>query len=520
MEQQTHDPFLGKVLSGRYEILAPLGAGGMGRVYRAVQHPLDRLVALKVLDPHHDRARDPGFEKRFLLEASATAKLRHPNTVTVHDYGRSEDGVYYIAMELVEGETLRQVLSKRGPLPWPRALVIGAQVARSLREAHRLGLVHRDLKPANIMLLATEDGDDAVKVLDFGLVKDFTLSSGEGEQNGELAEARVLIGSPLFVSPEQIRNQADPRSDIYSLGIVLFQAISGRTPFTGDDPYDLFAKHLRERPPQLKDLAAVPAEVNDLVMKCLEKARTARFQSMDELLQAMRRIPVQGLSGVFSVGASVIVPIGGAASALLPAPCAPDPRPSPVALAEAGAPAPRRAILTRRRLPLVAGGAGVAAALLATAVWALARAELPNQNGELELAGESAAAPSPNAATPPPQELLQNASEPRGAVAPSGVKVVGIEPLDLTRTLEGERGEPVRRELGSAREGPFRATRAVHDLEDPPRPALQERARRPVFSPPLAPVQVRAPAPSPPPSQMSPTNVPTFPEGYKDNPYQ
>lgn len=285
---QAADPLLGKVLGGRYEIVAPLGSGGMAQVYRAIQHPLERSVALKVLQPQFDTPTEGEFEKRFLLEASMTARLQHPNTVTVHDYGRSEDGTYYIAMELVEGETLQRVLKETGRLPWSRALALGAQVAGALRQAHQLGLIHRDLKPSNIMLLP--DGE-AVKVLDFGLVKSVepVLASTQGEGPPCISRASAVLGSPLYMSPEQIRGQADARSDIYSLGIVLFQAIAGRTPFSAENPMEILAQHLRQAPPLLRDLAQVPLDVNDLVMKCLEKRPNSRFQTMGELLEALRR---------------------------------------------------------------------------------------------------------------------------------------------------------------------------------------------------------------------------------------
>ncbi|HYO71941.1 MAG TPA: serine/threonine-protein kinase, partial [Archangium sp.] len=164
------DPLIGRTLNGRFSILEPIGVGGMGRVYRAQQTPLDRVVALKVLNPTVPTRKDPGFQKRFLREASRSSKLRHPNTVTVIDYGQTDDGIYYIAMEYLEGRTLGQVLAETGPLPWARALSIAQQICRSLREAHNLGVVHRDLKPANIMVL-NESDQDLVKVLDFGLVK-------------------------------------------------------------------------------------------------------------------------------------------------------------------------------------------------------------------------------------------------------------------------------------------------------------------------------------------------------------
>jgi serine/threonine protein kinase len=188
----------------------------------------------------------------------------------------------------------------------PRALNIGAQISRSLREAHKLGLVHRDLKPANIMLLSEGTGGDVVKVLDFGLVKSFLpeapRSAGAPSSNPEITQAGVLLGSPLYMAPEQARNEADQRTDIYALGTLLFQCISGRPPFVGTESIDLIVKHLREAPPQLNSLVAeVPLAVNALVMKCLEKSPEARFQHMDELLEAMHLATKgQGMSSVFA----------------------------------------------------------------------------------------------------------------------------------------------------------------------------------------------------------------------------
>lgn len=300
-EAGVDDPLIGKVLSGRFQIVEPLGVGGMGRVYKAIQQPLDRIVALKVLNPRYDGTKDPGFERRFFLEASMTAKLKHPNTITVHDYGRTDEGIYFIAMEYLEGETLLQVLTREGAMPWPRALAVGAQVARSLREAHKLGLVHRDLKPANVMLLPEGTGGDVVKVLDFGLVKAFTADLMQKKSDVELTKAGVLLGSPLYMAPEQAKGETDQRTDIYSLGILIFQCIAGRPPFQGKDSIEIIVKQVREKPPELSSLRAdVPIEVNALVMKCLDKVPSHRFQSMDELLDAMREaVSGQGISGLF-----------------------------------------------------------------------------------------------------------------------------------------------------------------------------------------------------------------------------
>jgi serine/threonine-protein kinase len=300
-DRVVDDPLIGKVLNGRFQIIAPLGIGGMGKVYKALQQPLDRLVALKVLNPRYDGSKDPGFERRFFLEASLTAKLRHPNTITVHDYGRTDDGIFYIAMEYLEGETLQQVLNRDGRIPWQRALFIVAQASRSLREAHRMGLVHRDLKPANIMLLNEGSSGDIVKVLDFGLVKNITLDGTSNPSEAELTQAGVLLGSPMYMAPEQTRSEADARTDIYALGCVLFMAMTGRAPFTGKESIEVIVKHLKEKPPDPRTLAPeIPTEISELILKCLEKDPADRFQSMDELIEHMRfATSGQGMSGIF-----------------------------------------------------------------------------------------------------------------------------------------------------------------------------------------------------------------------------
>jgi serine/threonine-protein kinase len=303
------DPLLGKVLNGRFTILEPLGFGGMGRVYKALQAPLERVVALKVLNPAYAGSKDPGFQRRFFLEASLTAKLHHPNTITVHDYGRTDDGIFYIAMEYLEGHTLAQVLAQHGPMTPSRAIHVAQQICRSLREAHRMGVVHRDLKPANVMLLNEETERDQVKVLDFGLVKSFLPEHQPKPDETELTQAGVLLGSPMYMAPEQAKNQSDPRSDVYSLGVVLYQMIAGRAPFVGKESIDIIVKHIREPAPPLKGLApGVPPEVEAVVMRCLEKEPAARYQSMDELIDAMRAAATAaGLSGAFSSARSQVL---------------------------------------------------------------------------------------------------------------------------------------------------------------------------------------------------------------------
>ncbi|QSQ27784.1 TonB family protein [Pyxidicoccus parkwayensis] len=319
------DPLIGRTLNGRFSILEPLGVGGMGKVYRALQAPLERVVALKVLNPSFPSSKDPGFQKRFLREASLTSKLRHPNTVTVIDYGQTDDGIYYIAMEYLDGRTLAQVLGQVGPLSWQRAISVAQQICRSLREAHSLGIVHRDLKPANIMLLNEQD-QDLVKVLDFGLVKSVAAPQ-EGQISPEITQNGTFLGSPQYMAPEQARNVTDARSDVYSLGIVLYQMLMGRPPFIARDHIELIFAHYKEAPPtfqQVRPDIQVPPEIEAVVRRCLEKDPARRFQTMDEVLEGLREASMSagGNSGIFKRP-------GGATTT--------GPYPSPALFASAGA---------------------------------------------------------------------------------------------------------------------------------------------------------------------------------------
>lgn len=231
------------MVAGRYLVKARLGQGGMGVVYRGQQEPLGRPVALKVLADHV--AGDLQAVQRFEKEALAVARLNHPNIVTVYEFGRTEDGLLFLAMELIEGESLQQRL-KRGALSASDALEVTTQTARALAEAHAQGIVHRDLKPENIMLLEGRDGDLVAKVLDFGLAK----MVGPEHAAAPLTSASIIMGTPGYMSPEQIHARPlDARSDLYSLGMVWWEMLVGRPPFAGDTPIELLVKHLQQALP-------------------------------------------------------------------------------------------------------------------------------------------------------------------------------------------------------------------------------------------------------------------------------
>ncbi|MFL5355777.1 serine/threonine protein kinase [Archangium sp.] len=449
------DPLIGRILNDKFRIVEALGAGGMGRVYKAVQAPLDRLVALKVLNPQYSEGKDPGFQKRFFLEAAVTSKLRHPNTVTIIDYGKTDDGVLYIAMEYLEGLTLAQLLTQLGPLPWMRVLNMAQQVARSLREAHRVGLIHRDLKPANIMVLNQEDDHDVVKVLDFGLVKSFLPDRGLPNE-AELTQAGVILGSPQYMAPEQARNVSDPRSDVYSLGVVMFQMLMGRPPFQAAQSIDVIFKHLNEAPPAFSAVwptHSVPQEVEALVMRCLYKRPEERFQSMDEVLESIRRAASSaGFSGAFSSPRNAVTsgftPLPGPSSGPMSGPATgPVPPPgttgaSTVAL-DIAVEEPAKAASKRSTLPLALFGGSLLLGLGVAAVLAL-RTPAP-QPAPAPVAAVAPAAKQPPAepppAEPPPTATAQpSAPAPQPTAEPAPVVAAPAEPAPIRFLIDSEPG--------------------------------------------------------------------------------
>jgi len=278
----------GVVLGERYRIVDLLASGGMGHIYRAVQLPLGRLVALKVLRPHTIRdARDPTAPQRFLREAATLARLSHPNTVTIYDYGETEvHGVptFYMAMELVPGLPLHVVMHDEGAFEEERALRIVWEVARAMRQAHRESVVHRDLKPSNIMLTRTDQGE-SVKVLDFGIAKLLT------EDFESLTLDNRVVGSPRYMSPEQILQQeVDGRADIYALGVVLFEMLTGQPPFHGGGASETMIAHVKHPVPCLRGPGGCKftTTTESIVRRCLAKDPDDRYQDVSELMFAIR----------------------------------------------------------------------------------------------------------------------------------------------------------------------------------------------------------------------------------------
>lgn len=291
---------VGRTLEGRYTILARLGEGSMGAVYRAKQHAMGREVAIKIL--RGDRAADESAKARFLREARANSLLASPNTVTVFDFGESETGEFYLAMELLEGESLGERLARLGRLPVPLAVDAARQALRSLSEAHAKGIIHRDLKPDNLffarVLTASssspgEAHEEIMKVLDFGIAK---MLRDEDHPMGVIeTQAGTVFGTPRYMSPEQAQGKPlDPRTDLYSLGVILYQMLTGRAPFTDDDAVVVMARHIKsvpKRPNEVNPAANVPQAIEDVIMRALSKNPADRQASADvfagELLAAL-----------------------------------------------------------------------------------------------------------------------------------------------------------------------------------------------------------------------------------------
>jgi serine/threonine protein kinase len=263
---ELKDPFVGRVLDDKYCVEERLGAGGMGAVYRARHLEMDRPVAIKVLQQRF--VEDEAARTRFLIEARAAVKLRHSNAVSVTDFGQTSEGCVYIVMELLEGRTLREILTRESPIETARAISIMLQTSDAVAAAHDAGIIHRDLKPSNILVTQSADQPAIVKVLDFGIAK-FTSD----EDGDSVVHNNSVIGTPRYMSPEQNNGyELTPATDVYSLGVILYEMLTGMAPFTGVTPAEIAEKHATVPPhPPREIVAAIPEDIERLVLHALEK---------------------------------------------------------------------------------------------------------------------------------------------------------------------------------------------------------------------------------------------------------
>jgi serine/threonine-protein kinase len=341
---------VGREIAGRYRIVKKLGEGGMGAVYRGEQISLKRAVAVKVLKP--ELGSNQMVLRRFNAEAEAVAKLSHPNTVNIYDFGQDTDGSLFIAMEFIEGRSLRTALQVEGPFSSTRAISIALQVAASLSDAHSRSIVHRDLKPDNVMLQERGRQKDVVRVLDFGIAK---LRDENRATQQAMTQAGDMLGTPQYMAPEQIRGEAiDGRTDVYALGCLVYEMVTARLPYEAPTIMAMLSKHLIEQvvpPSQRRPDLMIPPAVDQLVLHAMAKdpaSRPATMDQMSEMLQALLStlpadpnrsagLPVAAVQqGIVTPPASAFhppstpPPAGGFAAPMTPPPMGPPMTPPPM----------------------------------------------------------------------------------------------------------------------------------------------------------------------------------------------
>ncbi len=507
-EGETADPLLGRTIAGKFVLDQRLGAGAMGAVYRARQTALEKTVAIKVM--HGELARDPMFAARFHREAKAASRLDHPNSIRILDYGQDPDGLLYIAMEYLDGRDLAYVLEREFPLPSARIVDVLSQALGAVAVAHDLGITHRDLKPENIMVLRrrTDDGVDidVVKVCDFGIAKlveagDATGSeAGAGAaqpQRGKLTTAGLVIGTPAYMSPEQGRGEAiDGRSDLYSMGVILYQLLTGQLPFDGPSAIGIVLKHQVDAPPPPSSVRPdVDARLEAVCLRALQKAPRDRYATARDFRAAIRgAVPLDGAMPASADGhASPSAPRLAAAEPAvaiartevqLGAVGAPAPAVSAMMTAappmQASAPIPPR-VPQRRLLPIVAG-AFVTVGAVTAAGFTLLR---PRTQGHV-MVEPPAPAPAPAPAPPGPSRLT---APPRAEWA-APTETVTLPTNEVVVPRHG-RGIPAR----SAGPSPRAVEPARAEPPAPPPPAAVAPAPplAPTPPPPVAPVVSAAP---------------------------
>jgi eukaryotic-like serine/threonine-protein kinase len=313
------DSLIDTLFDGRYRIQRKLGAGGMADVYLAEDQELGRRVAIKILNGRH--ANDDQFIERFRREAKNAAALNHPSIVSIYDRGEAEN-TYYIAMEFLDGRTLKELIVSRGAAPINVAIEYARQILSALRFAHRHGIVHRDIKPHNVLV----DAEGRVKVTDFGIARAGT---------SQMTETGSIVGTAQYLSPEQARGgEVDPRSDLYSLGVVLYELLTGKTPFDGETPVEIAMKHLSNAPkPPSKLRPEIPPELDKVVLRALAKDPDERYQSADEMEADLERVargaPVSAATAATQVLPAAAVPPDPTSATMIAPPPATRPRDIP-----------------------------------------------------------------------------------------------------------------------------------------------------------------------------------------------
>ena len=300
--QPAGDPLLGTTVAGRYKVIRLLGEGGMGQVYLAEHSAIEKRIALKVLRAEY--AHKGEIVTRFQQEAISASRIKHPNVLDVFDFGQLENGCFYLAMEFLEGNDLADELQRSRVLTAPRALPIAMQICRALAAAHAKGVVHRDMKPENVFLQRTGDGEEIVKIVDFGIaqLKPSNEEAAAASTHRRLTRTGMIFGTPEYMAPEQASGKhADLRCDIYAVGIILFELFTGAVPFTGETFLGVLTKHLNEMPPSMRAVypdLQLSDELEGVVLRALAKDPAQRYQTMTELAQALASTPEGQYAGI------------------------------------------------------------------------------------------------------------------------------------------------------------------------------------------------------------------------------
>lgn len=410
--EPVEDPLLGTVVDGRYQIERSIGEGGMGVVYLATHTSLRRKLALKVL--RGEVAKDPDVVKRFVQEAQASSSIGHANIIDITDFGELPDGTAYFVMEFLEGQPLTDLIRQGGSLAADEAVSLVRQIASALSAAHARGIVHRDLKPDNIFLTKADGHDRFVKVLDFGIAK-------VGGANSKLTKTGMIFGTPHYMSPEQSAGQAvDARTDVYALGVIMYEMFTGQVPFDADTFMGILSKHMFEQPAPPSELNGSLGALEPLILRALAKTPEDRYSSMQALLEDLDTVESGGR-----------VTIGASRPAEIPVPSAYTPRPAVHT---------ERVELPKSKTPLVVGAiviglllvGGVSAALLspdADVPEAAASAPPPTPEVAPEREPEPDAAPE----VAPEVVLVRIESDPPGATVLASGAIVGNTPLSVPR---------------------------------------------------------------------------------------
>ncbi|MCA9631940.1 MAG: protein kinase [Myxococcales bacterium] len=294
-DQNPTDPLIDTLIAGRYRVVKRLGEGGMGEVYLAMHEAIEKKVALKVLRPEYSAKAD--IVTRFQQEAISASRIKHPNVLEIFDFGQLDSGAFYLAMEFLEGHDLADELQRVVVLGPQDGIRIALQICRALSAAHGKGVVHRDMKPENVFLQRVADGEEIVKIVDFGIAQLRTNEEAEKQQptRRRLTKTGMIFGTPEYMSPEQAAGKkADQRVDIYATGIILYEMFTGAVPFTGETFMAVLAAHLNDDPPPMRMIAPdlqISQELEQVIMRALAKKPEERFQSMNEMAQALLATP-------------------------------------------------------------------------------------------------------------------------------------------------------------------------------------------------------------------------------------